>query len=76
MFGKRSDAGAQQKPVLPVPQTNAPNGDAFAGGAAVPSHIPTWAFRRQAGNSAGRRHAPDQQPFSPPRPRRQNLNPV
>ena len=40
MFGKRSDAGTQQAPVLPVPQTIAPNGDAFAGGAAVPSHIP------------------------------------
>ena len=40
MFGKRSDVGAQQAPVLPVPQTIAPNGDAFAGGAAVPSHIP------------------------------------
>ena len=40
MFGKRSDAGAQQKPVLPVPQTVAPSSDAFAGGAAAPGHIP------------------------------------
>jgi pilus assembly protein CpaF len=40
MFGKRSDVGTQQTPVLPVPQTIAPNGDAFAGGAAVPTHIP------------------------------------
>ena len=33
MFGKRSDVGTQQTPVPPVPQTTAPNGDAFAGGA-------------------------------------------
>jgi len=40
MFGKRSDVGATQPPVLPVPQPASPNGDAFAGGAAPTSHIP------------------------------------
>ena len=40
MFGKRSDVGIQQAPVLPVPQPITTGNDAFAGGAAVPNHIP------------------------------------
>ena len=40
MFGKRNEVGAQQAPVPAVPKNAGPGGDAFAGGAAVPNHIP------------------------------------
>ena len=60
MFGKRSDVGATQPPVLPVPQPASPNGDAFAGGAAPTSHIPdlrpgsqAWIKDRATGRRQG-----------------------
>ncbi len=40
MFGKRGDAGAQPKSGLPLPPAINGGPDAFAGGAAIPSHIP------------------------------------
>jgi pilus assembly protein CpaF len=40
MFGKRGDVGSQPKTAIPVPQPVSPGTDAFAGGAAIPSHIP------------------------------------
>src|SRR6185436_17544217 len=64
MFGKRSDVGIQQTPVPPVPQTNAPGGDAFAGGAPVPNipdlGIPAAGtqFSRQAARPGSKSVAP------------------
>ena len=40
MFGKRGDIGSQSKTTIAVPQPVPGGTDAFAGGAAIPSHIP------------------------------------
>ena len=40
MFGKRGDASSQPKTAIPVPRPVTEGSDAFAGGAAIPNHIP------------------------------------
>ncbi len=65
MFGKRSDVGTQHAPVLPVPQTIAPNGDAFAGGAPVPSHIPDLGIPAAGAQFSGQAARPGSKSIPP-----------
>jgi pilus assembly protein CpaF len=58
MFGKRSDVGAQQTPVPPVPQPVAPKGDVFAGGAAIPSPRPALGLPPAGGQFTGQAARP------------------
>ena len=77
MFGKRSDVGAQQKPVLPIPQTVAPSSDAFAGGAAAPSHIPDLGIPAAGAQFSGQAARPGSKSIPAGKlPRCRNPNPV
>ena len=69
MFGKRSDVGAQQKPVLPIPQTVAPSSDAFAGGAAAPSHIPDLGIAETGAQFSGQAARPGSKSIQPEAPK-------
>ena len=66
MFGKRSDVGIQQSPALPVPQNAAPQGDAFAGGAAVPKHIPDLGMPAAGSQFSGQAARPGSTNIPPP----------
>jgi pilus assembly protein CpaF len=76
MFGKRSDVGTQQASVLPVPQTIAPNGDAFAGGAPVPSHIPDLGIPAVGAQFSGQAARPGSKSVPPAVSKQQKSEPA
>jgi pilus assembly protein CpaF len=75
MFGKRSDVGAQQAPVLPVPQTIAPNGDAFAGGSPVPN-IPDLGIPAAGAQFSGQAARPGSKSVPPAAAKAQKPDPA
>ena len=75
MFGKRSDVGAQQAPVLPVPQTIAPNGDAFAGGTPVPN-IPDLGIPAAGAQFSGQAARPGSKSVPPAVSKQQKSEPA
>jgi pilus assembly protein CpaF len=76
MFGKRSDVGTQQTPVPPVPQTTAPNGDAFAGGAASPGHIPDLGIPAAGTQFSGQAARPGSKSVAPAVSKQQKSEPA
>jgi pilus assembly protein CpaF len=68
MFGKRGDVGSQSKTALPVPHPAGGGADAFAGGAAMPNHIPDL-NAAPAGQFSGQAARPGSTANPPPAPK-------